>query len=148
MLAGGSPRYGLYRTADEKVVAVGALEQKFWDSFCETVGLPWPLRDDRRDPAATRQAVVELIRARPAEEWRRLLGPVDCCCTVLASLEEAVADEQFRGRGLFNYQLEQDGHRMPMTPLPIAPSFRPGAEFDRRVAAAGAHTTEVLHTEG
>jgi crotonobetainyl-CoA:carnitine CoA-transferase CaiB-like acyl-CoA transferase len=148
MLAGGSPRYGLYRTADEKVVAVGALEQKFWDAFCETVGLPETLRDDGRDPDATRQAVADLIRARPAEEWRRLLGTADCCCTVLASLEEAVADEHFRDRGLFRYLVEQDGHRMPMTPLPIAPAFRAGAEFDRRVAAAGAQTTELLRPEG
>jgi alpha-methylacyl-CoA racemase len=148
MLAGGSPRYGLYETADGKVVAVGALEQKFWDSFCETIGLPWPSRDDGRDPAATRQAVADLIRARPAEEWRRLLARADCCCTVLASLEEARADEQFRGRGLFQYRVEQDGQRMPMTPLPIAPAFRPDAEFDRRVAAAGTHTSEILRAEG
>ena len=56
--------------------------------------------------------------------------------------------EQFRGRGLFRYRVEQDGQRMPMTPLPIAPAFRPEAEFDRRVAAAGAHTSEILRTEG
>src|SRR5918998_2477387 len=46
MLTGGSPRYGLYPTADGQVLAVGALEQKFWDAFCEGIGLPADLRDD------------------------------------------------------------------------------------------------------
>ena len=46
MLAGGSPRYALYATADDRLLAVGALEQKFWDAFCEGIALPSPLRDD------------------------------------------------------------------------------------------------------
>ena len=38
-LVGASPRYQLYPTADDKIVACGALEQKFWLAFCNTIGL-------------------------------------------------------------------------------------------------------------
>ncbi len=70
MLAGGSPRYGLYRTADAQYLAVGALEQKFWDDFCEGIGLPRHLRDDRRDPSATREAVEAIVVRETGETWR------------------------------------------------------------------------------
>src|SRR4051795_13228695 len=50
MLAGGSPRYALYATADDRFLAVGAIEEKFWRAFCHGIGLPEPLRNDRADP--------------------------------------------------------------------------------------------------
>ncbi|HEX2137987.1 MAG TPA: CoA transferase, partial [Microvirga sp.] len=71
---------------------------------------------------------------------RKLLEPADCCCTVVASLEEAIEDEHFRSRGLFRYYVEQGGRRMPMTVLPLAPGFRRPAEGDRQVAPLGQDT--------
>ena len=38
-LTGGSPRYQLYPTSDERFVAAGPLENKFWKIFSETIGL-------------------------------------------------------------------------------------------------------------
>src|SRR5689334_16293322 len=35
LLNGGSPRYRLYRTADDRVVATAALEDRFWASLCD-----------------------------------------------------------------------------------------------------------------
>jgi crotonobetainyl-CoA:carnitine CoA-transferase CaiB-like acyl-CoA transferase len=145
MLAGGSPRYALYGTADGQFLAVGALEQKFWDSFCDGIGLAESFRDDRRDPKATREAVAHLIREKDAQIWQGLLGPRDCCCTILASLEEATADEQFRRRGLFEYLVQQGaGAFLPMATLPIAPAFRPTPTRARPVPEPGEHTQAVL----
>jgi crotonobetainyl-CoA:carnitine CoA-transferase CaiB-like acyl-CoA transferase len=134
MLAGGSPRYALYATADGQFLAVGALEEKFWAAFCHGIGLPEPLRNDRADPAATRAAIVETVRGKTAAEWRAILEPLDCCATVLASLEEAVADPQFRGRGLFRAQAAgPDGSVIPATPVPIAPDLRRPLDGPRAV---------------
>src|SRR3954451_7796703 len=102
MLAGGSPRYALYVTADDRFLAVGALEPKFWAAFCHGIGLPEPLRDDAADPAATRAAIAAVVRRRTAAEWATVLEPLDCCATILPPLEEAVADPQFCERGLLN----------------------------------------------
>ncbi len=147
MLTGGSPRYGLYPTADGQVLAVGALEQKFWDAFCEGIGLPADLRDDRRDPEGTRAAVSRIVASRDGAAWRAILEPFDCCCTLVASLEEAVADEHFQGRGLLSYRAEGcEGATIPLTALPIAPEFRAGPEVPRRVATVGEHSNAVLGT--
>lgn len=136
MLAGGSPRYALYTTSDGQFLAVGALEEKFWIAFCHGIGLPERLRDDRADPAATRDAIAGIVRGRAAAEWRAILEPLDCCATVLASLKEAIADPQFRGRGLFRAQAAgHDGAAVPATPVPIAPELRRPLDELRAVPA-------------
>ena len=130
-LAGGSPRYALYPTRDGRLVACGALEQKFWDAFCETTALAVPLRNDLADPAATRAAVATIIAARTADEWRPILAQADCCVTIVATLEEAQRDPHFTGRGLFEHRVAgASGKTIPALPLPIAPEFRevPGAK--------------------
>jgi alpha-methylacyl-CoA racemase len=134
MLAGGSPRYALYITADDKFLAVGALEPKFWAAFCHGVGLPERLRDDAADPGATRAAIAAAVRAKAADAWRAILEPLDCCATILSSLDEAVADPQFRGRGLFAAEAAgPDGGAMPAVTVPIAPDLRRSLQEPRAV---------------
>jgi len=123
-LVGGSPRYQLYPAKDGRLVACGALEQKFWDAFTTAIGLPAELADDRGDPNATRDAVARLIAARTSEEWRPLLGRADCCATIVAPLEEALRDPHFSARGLFAHQVEVGQGALPALPVPIAPVFR------------------------
>ena len=83
------------------------------------------LRDDRDDPGATRAAIIALVRGKTADEWCQILKPLDCCATILSSLEEAVADPQFRDRGLFAVRaVGADGQTMPAVAVPIAPDLR------------------------
>jgi crotonobetainyl-CoA:carnitine CoA-transferase CaiB-like acyl-CoA transferase len=148
LLTGASPRYGLYATADGWFLAVGALEPKFWDAFCEGIGLDAALRDDRRDPGATKAAVGAIITGQTAAHWRGLLEPLDCCCTVVRTLEEAVADPHMAARGLLAAQAEEPGgRRIGSTPLPLAPVFREQGARLRKVRASGADTDDVLRRE-
>ena len=127
LLTGSGCRYRLYRTADDRLVAAAALEDKFWRAFAEAIGLEEALRDDRRTPAATLTRVGEIIGAKDAGFWRQRLDEADCCCTVVRSLSEALADPHFRERGLFDGVIVNDqGAEMVALPLPIAPSFRQG----------------------
>src|SRR6478672_2723044 len=73
-LVGASPRYQLYPTRDGKLVACGALEQKFWRSFTAAIGLTGVLADDRRDARATRDAVAKIIASKTSEEWQPVLA--------------------------------------------------------------------------
>ncbi|MCK9919303.1 CoA transferase [Microbacteriaceae bacterium K1510] len=125
MLAGGSPRYQLYPTKDGRIVACGALEQKFWLAFAQTIGLAADYIDDARDPRATRDAVAKLIVARTADEWRPLLAQADCCATIVTPLEEALRDPHFVARGLFAHEVAVGKDKtLPAIPVPIAPQFR------------------------
>lgn len=125
MLAGGSPRYQLYPTRDGRLVACAALEQKIWRAFCSAIGLPKDLIDDARDPAATKAAVADIVAVRTADDWRPILARADCCATIVASLQEAVADPHFVARGLFAREVALAcGRTLPALPLPITPAFR------------------------
>ena len=131
MLAGGSPRYQLYPTKDGKIVACGALEQKFWMAFTAAIGLVAEFVNDLRDARATRDAVAKLIAARTAEQWRPILAQADCCATIVMPLEQAMRDPHFVARGLFAHKIAgASGKTIPALPLPIAPEFRdkPGAK--------------------
>jgi alpha-methylacyl-CoA racemase len=124
-LVGGSPRYQIYPAKDGKMVACGAIEQKFWVAFAKAISLPGQLSDDMRDPKATRDAVAQLIAARTSEEWRPIFAAADCCTTIVTPLEEAMADPHFVERGLFAHKVTTaSGKSLPALPLPICPHFR------------------------
>ena len=123
-VTGSSPRYQIYATSDGRYLAVGAREQKFWDAFCDAIGLEAALRDDTRDPAATMAAVAARIAARTADHWRRRFAGKDACAVVMASLEEAVATAHVRLRALFGYLVEDAGRTLPALPVPLAPELR------------------------
>ncbi len=129
LLAGGSPRYRLYPTRDGKLVACGALEEKFWRAFAAAIGLAPELIDDSRDPAATGAAVAALIRGRDADEWAPVLAAANCCATIVRSLEEAVRDPHFVQRGLFAHAIAgASGATLPALPIPISPQFRTASD--------------------
>jgi alpha-methylacyl-CoA racemase len=137
-LAGASPRYQLYPTRDGKIVACGALEQKFWLSFCTTIGLPAPLMNDLTDPEATKVAIAKIVVSETADHWRPKLAAADCCATIVASLEEALRDPHFVERGLFAHKVAAaSGKTMPALPVPIAETLRerPGVKASPKLGA-------------
>lgn len=125
LLTGASPRYNIYPTSDGRYVAAAPLEEKFWRRFCDIVDLEEGLRDDSEDPEATKAAVAERIASLPADHWRGRFEGNDVCCTVVRNLREALKDEHFRARGIFDRSVEDgNGGEIPALPLPVVPEFR------------------------
>ena len=108
-----------------RLVACGALEQKFWLAFCNTIGLPAALMNDLADPEATRAAVAAIIVEETAAHWAPKFAAADCCVTIMAPLEEALHDPHFVERGLFAHSVSgASGAPMPALPVPIAETLR------------------------
>ncbi|MDP6352476.1 MAG: CoA transferase [Alphaproteobacteria bacterium] len=122
-LTGASPRYQIYRAEDGIYVAVGALEQKFWDNFCDAIELGAGYRDDRDDPASTIAEVARLIAAKPASSWAKRFEGKDVCSVLMNSLEQAFHDPHFRQRGVFGHSLTQGRLAVAALPMPLAPLF-------------------------
>lgn len=143
-VVGGTPRYQIYPTKDGKLVACGALEQKFWMSFAGAIGLPRELTNDLNNPQATRQAVASIIAGRTAAHWEPIFKAADCCVVIVTSLEEAERDPHFIERGLFSRQIVgPTGKTMPALPVPIAAPFRDEGGV-KSVAKLGADTDAIL----
>jgi alpha-methylacyl-CoA racemase len=83
------------------------------------------LRDDSIDPEATKAAVAERIGLLPADYWRECFeGEDDVCCTVVRGVREALEDEHYRFRGVFDRSVEDgNGMEIPALPLPVVSKF-------------------------
>ncbi|MEJ8851184.1 CaiB/BaiF CoA-transferase family protein [Variovorax rhizosphaerae] len=124
LVTGGTPRYQVYRTQDDRFLACAPLEQKFWDNFLRVLEAPH-LRSDAADPVGVRTAIAAIIATQTADEWMRRFEGVDACVSIVKSLQEAVEAPHFRHRGVFSARLAAaDGTEIPALPLPLAPSLR------------------------
>lgn len=117
-LAGGSARYNSYPTRDGRLLLVAALETQFWRRFCEAIALPDGLRDDDVAPAAVIAAVADIVRGQDAADWMMVLTPVDCCCSIAATVDEARRDTAYLERGVGLGTPDK-----PQLPLPLDPSL-------------------------
>jgi alpha-methylacyl-CoA racemase len=145
LLTGGSPRFHLYPTRDDKLVAAAPLEQKFWEEFCDIIGLDARLRDDRRDPQGTARRCAEIIAQESAQTWRARFAGRDCCCSIVATISEVVHDPHFKARGIFGHALANEkGERIPALPMPVVPAFRGAPTAPKAAPQLGVHTEEYL----
>lgn len=116
---GASPRYRLYPTADGRWVAVAAVEEKFWRTFCAAIALPFELIDSS-DAAAVIAGVSAAIGARTSAHWNAVFADDDCASALVRSFEEATRDPHFQARGLAQ-RLVAPG--LPTLPLAVVPLF-------------------------
>ena len=129
LLSGGTARYNLYPTRDARMIAAAPIEQRFWNTFCSVIGLDEALRDDSIDPAATLAAVRKIIASQTGDHWQRNFEGVDCCCTLVATLDEALNDPHFQSRGILAHRLRlESGAEIPALHVPVADMFRGAAE--------------------
>jgi alpha-methylacyl-CoA racemase len=143
LIAGGSPRYQIYRTADNKFVAAAPLEQKFWENFCELIGLEKSLRDDRIDIAATKRGVAAIIAKETASIWAERFIGKDVCCCIVKTIEEATRDPHFVERGLFARTLNVGGRIVPALHTPVSAEFR-AVETDQNFPVLASDNKELL----
>lgn len=105
LLDGGAACYNVYRAACGRDLAVGALEARFWASFCGAIG-----RDDwsRRhwsagevpgsaQARATRDEVASLLATQSAAHWLALTDLADCCVTPVLRMQEVPGHPWFPG---------------------------------------------------
>lgn len=141
-LSGGLANYNVYKCADGKYLALGALEPKFWMAFCNAVQRPDLLQKkisvDPSDDQDAYSAVVELIATRSRDDWAAFFADHDCCATPVLTLEEALENEQVQARGMV---CQVDGQPQFACPVKLD-----GFEFtvERAAPKQGEHQAEIL----
>ena len=144
-LSGGLPCYNVYATSDGRCMAVGALEPKFWHALCDALECPefksqHYVFGSRGTPAKQRLAAI--FASRTQAHWTEKLAHLEACVSPVLNIEEALANEQFRARGMV---LDENG--APRVALPVKFSdFEFGIE--RPAPQAGEHSDEVLREAG
>jgi crotonobetainyl-CoA:carnitine CoA-transferase CaiB-like acyl-CoA transferase len=146
-LAGGLICYLPYEASDGWV-SCGALEPKFWASFCDGVGRPELIETQFEAPGsdAWRQ-VAEVFRGRTRAQWQAFNDEHDCCIEPVLDVDEALDSELVRARGMV-VEMEQPGlGTVRQLGAPVKLSRTP-ADPTRPAPAFGEHTVEVLAEAG
>ena len=104
LLTGGVPCYNVYRTADDRYMAVGALELKFWQGCCDVLQRPdlkprhWQLGQQvgGEDAMALKAELDALFTTRTLAQWTEAFATADCCVSPVLRTEEALQHPLFR----------------------------------------------------
>lgn len=150
-LTGGLACYALYRTADARFLAVGALERKFWDGLCDVIERidlkPMHRSGDAATEARVREELAAIFGARPLAHWETRFARADCCVSPVHTLEEALADPHFRARGMVIDSVHPSVGALTQVASPMKMS-RYGFELHRHAPRPGEHTVELLREAG
>ncbi len=92
LLDGGAPLYGCYRCADDRFVALGAIEPQFVTALLDGLGLP---------VTAGQADVARAVATRSRDEWVERFAGTDACVAPVLDMDEAPAHPQNVARGTF-----------------------------------------------
>lgn len=106
LLTGGVPCYNVYRTSDNRFMAVGALELKFWETCCDVLGRPdlkarhWSLGQEigGTDAAMVKADLDAMFAQHPLSYWTEKFASADCCVTPILRADEAINHPLFQAR--------------------------------------------------
>lgn len=115
--------YGVFETRDKRYIALGAIEDHFWERLVKVLAIP-ALADPRYAKSAERWKVTHaldpMIRAKVLErshdEWIEILNQNDVPVTTVTDLHSVLDDPQLNARGMV---LQGDGIRYLNYPVPM-----------------------------
>lgn len=153
-LNGGMPGYRVYRTADGRGLAVGALEPKFMGLLCERLGHPeWAelALGDAQEREQARRSFTDCFAQKSLAQWRGLLDGLDACVEPVAEGDDVLTDPQFRARGLFAELPDAKRGRavgilrtpLPFGDIPLQPPPTLGEHTSQVLAEAGFSASEI-----
>jgi alpha-methylacyl-CoA racemase len=149
LLTGRYACYDTYRCADDKWVAVAAIEPKFWANLCRALDCErWTahqMDDAVQDDVRTDLAAAFANKTR--DEWADLLAPADTCVAPVLSIAEVVDDPQFVARGTFVDAVHPTHGAFRQTGPVLAGQPQPKGPVHVR-AAGTTDTTELLRAVG
>jgi alpha-methylacyl-CoA racemase len=93
VLSGRYACYNLYQAADERWLAVGALEPKFWAELCRRIAAEDLIARQFEEPqAGVKERMASIFRTKPAGVWFQELRDTDCCVTLVRTISEVGAE--------------------------------------------------------
>ncbi|MDX2093206.1 MAG: CaiB/BaiF CoA-transferase family protein [Kofleriaceae bacterium] len=146
-LNGGLACYSIYRTKDDRFLAVGALEPKFWIALNTAIGRTPNVAEivgNASEQAKTRTALADVFATKTAAEWNEILGKHDCCVEIVTEVDELPEHPLHKQREVFFSMDGGDGVGTIMqTRTPIGAPKNPTPP-----PRLGQHSREVLAEYG
>ncbi|GAY07651.1 CaiB/BaiF CoA-transferase family protein [Pseudonocardia sp. N23] len=148
MLGGELACYAVYACADGELLAVAALEERFWRRFCTLTGIDdGGAQHDRGRQDRLRATVAEVLATRTRDEWLAHFGDEDVCVSPVLTVAESLRLPHVRERGGVVPLRHPDGS---VVEAPAAPLRLVAADATRvaRTPALGEGARELLGSAG
>ncbi len=150
VLLGGIATYNTYATKDGQAVSLGALEPKFWKSFCDGVGIEFDMKAHMPGPGQKewKAKIAAIFASRTRDEWQAFSNEHDCCLEVVLTPQEVMDDEHLNARGVWVERPTHGGSMVKQARTPVAPAAegvapKQGEHSDAILAEAGFSADEI-----
>lgn len=154
ILDSGCPYYRVYRSQDGKHIAVGAMEDKFFNNLLQglsragfTTHLDPSTRTERARWPRWTQWFERVFEQKSREAWIELLGSIDACVSPVLTFAEAPDNEHNAARGTFRdlqgYPEPAPAPRLPTKSREVGLPPAPGRHTARILAELGYDKGEV-----
>lgn len=138
MLAG----YNVYRTRDDRYLALGFLEPKFWETFCLKLQLDqFANRQIQQDQTELIRELSHRIASRTLQEWLDFFHDEDLCISPVTEIPEALVEARHRGLVM---DVDYPSGKLPQLKTP----FVKDSPAVSRAPLLGEHNLEVLEEYG
>ncbi|MHB8287787.1 MAG: CaiB/BaiF CoA transferase family protein [Acidimicrobiales bacterium] len=141
----GAPFYEVYATADDRYIAVGAIEPQFYGELLRLAGIDpegLPAQMDETQWLAMKERFAAVFATRTRDEWCQLLDGTDACFSPVLSMDEAVTHPHNLDRSTF---IEVDG---VVQPAPAPRFSRTRGVVQMSPPVPGEHGVEALRDWG
>lgn len=142
---GGAPFYTTYLTRDDKYMAVGAIEKRFYGEFLKRLNLDPKDLPDQNDQSRwndLQAKFAEVFATKTRDEWEVIFAEGDHCVSPVLDMDECITHPFSQSRSMF---VTVDGVTGPAP----APRFsRTPGEVTRGVADPKADTHDTLRHWG
>lgn len=122
-LSGGLINYNIYACKDKKYIALGTLEPKFWNRFCEIVDKPdWKARMLEQNPeklAMYKKELEALFQAENQTHWIDLGVKYDLLINAIYELNEVEKDEHIKAREMIIEQEHPTAGKIKNIGIPL-----------------------------
>ncbi len=116
-LNGGTGRYNIYETKDKKFLALGALENKFWYKFCDLIGAPKEIAEEKIPHRKIITAIKKIIKSKNEVFWKNKFdNEEDVCCSSINSLKDYLNDKHLTKKKIFTNKIMINKKTIPLIP--------------------------------
>ncbi|WP_158232283.1 MULTISPECIES: CaiB/BaiF CoA-transferase family protein [Sporosarcina] len=123
----GRGAYGTYLTKDGQYISIACVEEKFWETFCETVGMKEFMLDNLFNSWTKRMEKAEIINRRietiivkkTLSEWLSIFGEVDLPVSRVNTINDLSKDPHLKYRNAISIEGERVEIPFPAKMIPM-----------------------------
>ena len=119
-LNGGTARYNIYETKDNKFLALGALEDKFWKKFCNIIKAPDIIYNEKLDPQDQIKKINNIINKKTEKFWKNKFdNEENVCCTGVNTLKQFLKDPHIVNKKIFSNKIVIEKNKFALVPTSL-----------------------------